>query len=318
DYISENPCKELPDNCKIQNSTYNGIILPSPDPCNCCEYCLEYLSENDYCVVGGAGSMVPDSICGPGLTCVNGTCAKMETVATDGCAYAQGTYDKKRQEGTLGKYEIRPNCDGDGFYEPYMCPPGLTCFCVDKNGERIFGEIAYTNSAPLIMKCQCSRKYYEAVNIIGRELRPDEHFRCDENGDYDTIQCIGDNCMCTDTLDGAPTFPKNNPLTKINMKQENITTNVLQNIWKFLKRSKDIKKKDMTQFSTLNYPAVPSMGDTHPYRKTKCARTITFLGDSLENPECCVNGNFNPMQCKRGKCYCVDENGYQNEKEVDE
>ena len=33
---------------------------------------------------------------------------------------------------------------------------------------------------------------------------------------------------------------------------------------------------------------------------------------ALEKPQCCQNGNFNPVQCRRGTCYCVDADGSQD------
>lgn len=33
--------------------------------------------------------------------------------------------------------------------------------------------------------------------------------------------------------------------------------------------------------------------------------------NSLELPECCPNGNYKPLACRRGQCYCVDEDGNQ-------
>lgn len=36
-----------------------------------------------------------------------------------------------------------------------------------------------------------------------------------------------------------------------------------------------------------------------------------------EKPECCRNGNYNRMQCRRGWCRCVDQDGVQVIKEVE-
>lgn len=47
----------------------------------------------------------------------------------------------------------------------------------------------------------------------------------------------------------------------------------------------------------------------------KCARA-NLLISGLERPECSPNGNYKRMQCRRGECRCVDENGNQIEKEV--
>ena len=42
---------------------------------------------------------------------------------------------------------------------------------------------------------------------------------------------------------------------------------------------------------------------------TECARSRSIVtGDP---PDCLENGNYNPVQCRRGICRCVDENGNQ-------
>ncbi|CAG9573646.1 unnamed protein product [Danaus chrysippus] len=42
----------------------------------------------------------------------------------------------------------------------------------------------------------------------------------------------------------------------------------------------------------------------------KCAISSSLLSSS-ERPHCCSNGNFRPIQCRRGSCYCVDSDGRQ-------
>lgn len=39
------------------------------------------------------------------------------------------------------------------------------------------------------------------------------------------------------------------------------------------------------------------------------------MNSSIETPQCCKNGNFRTIQCRRGQCYCVDSDGRQVEKE---
>lgn len=39
--------------------------------------------------------------------------------------------------------------------------------------------------------------------------------------------------------------------------------------------------------------------------------------DAVEKPDCCSNGNFNRVQCRRGRCYCVDSDGHQDVKNPD-
>lgn len=53
----------------------------------------------------------------------------------------------------------------------------------------------------------------------------------------------------------------------------------------------------------------------------ECARTYKLLKKSnsaVTIPFCCKNGNWSQLQCRRGNCYCVDEDGFQTVKEVSE
>lgn len=50
----------------------------------------------------------------------------------------------------------------------------------------------------------------------------------------------------------------------------------------------------------------------------KCARVRKLLMENgfLEIPECCSNGNYKKLTCRRGFCYCVDADGKQVSVEV--
>ncbi|XP_068893390.1 thyroglobulin-like [Tenebrio molitor] len=359
DYIADNPCPALPDNCQIQNSTHSGVILPGPYLCNCCQFCLINLGENEYCAVGEDGGLIPDSICGPGLTCsidgLDGVCIPMTNTK---CTRARAEYDNRKVDGTLGTMQVRPNCDDDGFYKPYKCLPGQTCFCVDNEGERIFGEIPYTSIAELTMKCECSRKQKQAEKFIGRTLHPNEYFRCTENGDYDVIQCIDDKCMCTDPLDGIPTYP-----TTASINMEDISNKTLdcfiegvhetgkfyyacaESYLEILDEDNKYKANGFDAVFGSKFPNCTIDGKYAPIQlnvekeevfcadpdglqieeygmhlsentgsmNCNCARSKRFLPkDSTEDLVCCPNGNYRKYQCRRGVCYCVDTDGYQN------
>ena len=40
------------------------------------------------------------------------------------CFTAQADYDDRKKRGTLGMYEIRPNCNGNGEFVARKCQPG--------------------------------------------------------------------------------------------------------------------------------------------------------------------------------------------------
>lgn len=50
----------------------------------------------------------------------------------------------------------------------------------------------------------------------------------------------------------------------------------------------------------------------------KCARARKLLMENnyQEIPECCPNGNYKSVACRRGFCYCVDDDGKQVSVEV--
>lgn len=43
---------------------------------------------------------------------------------TSDCTKAQDSFDERVEEGDLGMTEVRPRCDGDGFFKPSHCIPG--------------------------------------------------------------------------------------------------------------------------------------------------------------------------------------------------
>ncbi|CAD0206626.1 unnamed protein product [Chrysodeixis includens] len=59
-----------------------------------------------------------------------------------------------------------------------------------------------------------------------------------------------------------------------------------------------------------NYEALPSTPEFDSMN-CNCALTTYIMGPSLEKPVCCKNGNFRKIQCRRGMCRCVDEDGRQ-------
>ncbi|CAG9764145.1 unnamed protein product [Ceutorhynchus assimilis] len=352
-------CDEVPDKCK-SNETNAGVYLLSPDICNCCKYCLVNLVEGEPCSVGDPSNGKHKSICGPGLMCnvekdgeTDGTCQKMNSP----CASAQQIYDNKRELGYLGSMEARPSCDDDGFYSAYRCIPGQNCFCQLPNGTRIFGDANY-NTITDYMTCGCSTAYHAAIEILGRELHPHEHFRCAADGSFDRLQCIHEKCLCVDSLDGAPTFP-NNPLVDIKLiTNETLKCYSSNNTGEYYKKCekeymeihKEVEnKKSKHSYSLVlgySYPNCDMDGTfaavqenkthkycvdkegsilTEPLEKTastaamksllanmncKCARAKLIMS-TTEKPLCLKNGNYDSIQCRRGICRCVDENGNQ-------
>ena len=60
---------------------------------------------------------------------------------TEGCERKAYDLSKKLSEITFG--EPIPECDEYGNYAPTLCKNGTLCYCVDRNGTRIFGTDTY-------------------------------------------------------------------------------------------------------------------------------------------------------------------------------
>ncbi|KAK9877536.1 hypothetical protein WA026_018644 [Henosepilachna vigintioctopunctata] len=204
-HAGEPPCSVIPPSCNITNSL-SGIYLPSPTTCNCCEYCIGYLSEGQACATGKKTTDTPSTICGSGLYCDldRETC---RPISNTPCTKAQAEYDNRRKDGKMGDYEIRPKCDDNGDFVPYHCTPGGICYCVDKEGKRIFGSIANDGKGEYELPCDCSRNHKDMGLVMGRDLRPGEYLRCASNGAYEPLQCLDEKtCICVDEQDGTPAF----------------------------------------------------------------------------------------------------------------
>ena len=174
---------------------------------------------------------------------------------------------------------------------------------------------------PRLFFSECSRKYHEVLKFFDKtDLHPNEHFRCTSNGDYDTIQCIGDACMCTDAQDGAPTFPNEAPVNislissttlpnccktflnkcrpsihvmlqsrKTSTKPTNTTTLAPKNIWAFWKSLRATKATVTTLFSKWRSTQSATWRDNmHRCRRTrrrKCDWFFwLFLSDVFRDP----------------------------------
>ncbi|XP_058831484.1 uncharacterized protein LOC131690044 [Topomyia yanbarensis] len=354
-YRENTPCEALKLACKVQNSTHNGIILPSMTPCSCCETCIENLKLGEDCSVGGLGSPVPTGICGPGLYCMvvkgdeHPTCQPMHESST--CYKAQKQFDQKREDGTIGHLMQRPSCDADGNFQPVVCIPGQTCYCIDEDGNRIFGEAVHTASIQISMRCECSRLAAKAQRLLNSRY-PIFTSRCDSKGSFDQLQCVDDICTCVDMHSGQPSTDRKNitrglaGLPCFSKRLHDNTTYMRECELVKLSQLHDIREYETAGFNVLEFNSDVcqpdgwynriQMNDTHKYcankdgsviepfiversslsasqMNCKCARARKLLmeNNSLEVPECCPNGNYKSLACRRGQCYCVDEDGNQ-------
>ncbi|XP_055532224.1 uncharacterized protein LOC129722641 [Wyeomyia smithii] len=354
-YRENSECETLKLSCLVQNSTHNGIILPSISPCSCCQTCIENLKLGDDCSVGGLGSPVPTGICGPGLYCMvvegeeHPTCQPMHESSK--CYTQQKNFDQSREDGTIGNLMQRPACDADGNFAPVVCIPGQTCYCVDEDGNRIFGEAVHTANIQISMRCECARLAAKAQKLLSSRY-PIFTSRCDSKGSFDQLQCVDDICTCVDMHSGEPTSDRKNitrglaGLPCFSKRLHENTTYLRECELVKLSQMHEIRQYEQLGFNVLEFDAdicqpdgwynKIQTNDTHKYcankdgtviepfilekgtaeaasMNCKCARARKMLleSNSLEVPDCCPNGNYKSLACRRGQCYCVDEDGNQ-------
>ncbi|XP_059614092.1 uncharacterized protein LOC132260156 [Phlebotomus argentipes] len=361
-YREETGCPLMALACRAQNSTHNGRIFPSPVSCNCCETCIENFELDEDCTLGSPGAPIPHGMCGPGLSCAfddndeHTTCQKMTD--TD-CLRDQSSYDTERLNGTIGHLMQRTLCDADGGFSPIKCIPGQICYCVNDQGERIFGESLNYRGIEVVMKCECSRQEAVINTVLDTDMKI-PFVRCNETGSFDKLQCINDQCLCVDPHLGFPTSSIVNitvdGLHSLPCFNESGYSNSSYNrecaekkavlVQKLYKRAKmgiyavdesesyemcqpdgffaRIQRNDTHKFcadkfgmSIRNYNAVLGSEDANTMT-CNCARVEMLLREigAFEIPSCCPNGNYPKMSCRRGFCYCTDENGNQTTSEV--
>lgn len=355
--------------CVAQNRTHNGLIFPSATPCSCCETCITNLKEGDYCSKGMPGSPMPDSICGNGLYCTikdrskHPTCEKMHENSR--CFQAQRKFLKDVKSGKIGHLQQMPLCDGDGNYRAVTCIPGQNCFCLNEDGERIFGDGLYQANIDYVMHCSCSR-----LNDRLKALQSVPFFtiRCKADGSFDPFQCFGDACLCIDERTGSPTSDMKNLTMNVNGDAAVATglrdlpcysEKIHPTEFNYARPCENLKRRLINTISSRgsdsidaeaqsrdicnpdgSFVAVQTNGTSafcvdsngvqiedfivainsndHRSMNCKCARSRKLLKDNnyLEVPECCSNGNYRKVACRRGFCHCVDENGQQVSVEV--
>ncbi|XP_023225825.1 thyroglobulin-like isoform X2 [Centruroides sculpturatus] len=253
-----------------QDDCLGGRIVKNATKCGCCHICIRPLKVGAKCDTK-VFAKIPLEECGPGLRCENRTCVPLN----ENCAKNQREYDKKYENIELTTAPPRPQCDNFGDFAPVQCKKGRICYCVDKNGNRIFGMAPYWQKDQ--MHCNCSRDYDE----IKDRLEDVTYFlRCEANGNYDNFQCTDDSCYC------------------LNEKEVVSRDNVVEGLKCFIEGKHD------RHFSTPCFKLLRSM-------KQNIANTSKYydyvIGFDL--PECDVDGSFAPVQCKNDKCFCVTKEG---------
>ncbi|KAG8179336.1 hypothetical protein JTE90_011600 [Oedothorax gibbosus] len=253
-------------------------IIENATTCGCCHWCVKALELDDHCDVESL-SEIPTKECGPGLICdkKQSKCVYANTE----CMKDQKKYDELEYS-KLPFGKTRPECDDFGYYKPVVCINDVLCYCVNKQGKRIFGtDVA---SKKDMMHCNCSRDFDE----FPRSKSVDNFLRCLPNGNYGKLQCTGKWCYCMqDVSQGAGYIAKaNTTLESLQCYDE-----TLHNDYDPMLRSKCLQKRYKLQQEIKKYED----------------QTVTVIGVDL--PECELDGSYAPVQCKNDRCYCVKKNG---------
>ncbi|XP_059481310.1 thyroglobulin-like [Neocloeon triangulifer] len=197
----------------------------------------------------------------------------------------------------LGDGVFFAHCLPDGSYDPLQCVDG-NCVCIDREGGIVSDgrvHVALLNvKSPNCFNASlghtkaswarpCEIKRYNRL-VLDKALRDagvmlfPELPNCGLDGRYERVQAEDEELFCSDEFG--------------------------EQIENFRVGRSDALAREMN---------------------CHCARTRYLLKNaeaesslSPDLPCCCLNGNFQPWQCVRGLCYCVNEHGAQIDQEVPE
>ncbi|XP_069957398.1 uncharacterized protein [Cherax quadricarinatus] len=128
--------------------------------------------------------------------------------ASVGCVYVQRRYDDDLNNGVIKQYRDdyrwRPECTLDGQYAEKQCKGPYTekrCLCADPSGGTIYGK-AFRWQTDLYdtMNCKCSRRVWEMTQAGASSVT----LHCQENGNYEALQCEDGWCYCVIPDTGVP------------------------------------------------------------------------------------------------------------------
>uniref|UniRef100_A0A1B0DE61 Thyroglobulin type-1 domain-containing protein n=1 Tax=Phlebotomus papatasi TaxID=29031 RepID=A0A1B0DE61_PHLPP len=131
---------------------------------------------------------VPPVICDPGLLCEDFVCV----LDKKSCLFTHHL-----DQELFGQL---PTCNpDDGTFAAKQCKGDFItgrCFCYSEVGERIFGWDWWRNAEE--MTCACSRKRHS----LEKAGRHDVTLHCQQNGNYEELQCDEGACWCADPATG--------------------------------------------------------------------------------------------------------------------
>lgn len=211
------------------------------------------------------------------------------------CEHHRDTIQSSGPDGrpAIGAYV--PQCDAEGQYTPLQCHGSSGhCWCVDERGQ----ERAGTRNPPGTAPRDCNRpdepqrpkthceQHRDSVQTTSPEGRPIPGVfvpRCDENGQYLSIQCHGStgHCWCVNSRGEERPGTRTPPGTP----------------------SVDCDRPDE--------PQRPKSHCEHHRDGVQGSGTDERPPPGAYVPQCDGNGQYLPLQChgSTGHCWCVDNSG---------
>lgn len=351
DYIIESIlCDDIPAICaqnelpyESDNETICGSLdrYLNPAICNCGHKCMGSIGEGESCSTSSV-MMFPEEVCGNQLECISsetsGKNAKCTPNTAHECILFAVEYDEAMAEGTVGPGQYRPNCNDDGSYAGRQCSPGSSCYCADKNNNRLFGEASVTEFDE--MDCECAIYWADTQS---RGLT--EGLRCLVNGNFDPLLCVDDLCYCYNhgkgTIDGPylASIVTEIPCYDSSIHNPNYTNICTQAQIEWDNRGDNetiiVDQHRRPDCDHSGHYAPVQIGGPYAYcvdpygslienftaplysadeMSCNCARRRYVMeksGLGASKPKCCSNGEYFPYQKRGLLAYCVDSNGNQ-------
>lgn len=183
-------CSQVRCDLTLTAESCSGRFVENGGFCGCCHNCVRQIAEGENCIESTLIGAPPRAECGGETFCHPDTV--LCTRKTCAMKLAEMTELLEGERPILGAE--KPVCTDDGDYHPKQCR-GSQCFCVSKTGDAI-EDFAANRWEAADMNCQCARDRHEyrQTGMIGKM------FRCEDNGNYKKLQCLGSVCYCVDEL----------------------------------------------------------------------------------------------------------------------
>ncbi|XP_050738234.1 uncharacterized protein LOC127009320 isoform X5 [Eriocheir sinensis] len=251
----------------------------NPEICNCGIMCIKNLKEGDSCYTSSLTNY-PSKMCGPGLVCMQTPSSPNSAMCVRNdakqCLNETLLYEEEQVLGTLGPGRNKPSCDEYGFYSSRQCSPSSTCYCVNKEGKRLYGEGLFTQDAEM----NCNNSKIHTLSYINPCHRAQEVW---DNQGSGIIVAEASRPVCSPDGYFAPV--------------------------QYLRGMAYCADKNGNRIEDYELPIheAGSMTCNCPRRR----QLMEENGYGASKPRCCSDGEYFPWQTRGPHSYCVDENGNQ-------